>query len=58
MADGFAKYPLNLMNIHSVQEINARVPKDERMQDIDARRFRANILGTLIHLLPFIYNVS
>jgi uncharacterized protein YcbX len=38
-------YPLNLMNVHSVQALNDRVPKDEKIQDVDVRRYRANIIG-------------
>ncbi|KAJ1333623.1 hypothetical protein MN608_03615 [Microdochium nivale] len=37
-------YPLNLMNIASVQDFNALVPKDADLKKVDILRFRPNII--------------
>ncbi|KAK0672270.1 putative MOSC domain-containing protein [Cercophora samala] len=38
-------YPLHLLNLSSVREFGAKIIKDENLeQDLDARRFRANII--------------
>lgn len=37
-------YPLHLLNLPSVQDLDAKIQKDEGIQGLDPRRFRANIL--------------
>lgn len=39
------QYPLNLMNIASVQDFNALVPKDADLKKVDILRFRPNIIS-------------
>ncbi|KAK2063541.1 MOSC domain-containing protein [Colletotrichum caudatum] len=37
-------YPLHLMNMSSLRDFEAQVPKDEDLQHLDVRRFRSNII--------------
>ncbi|KAK4671076.1 hypothetical protein QC764_603570 [Podospora pseudoanserina] len=38
-------YPLHLLNLSSIRDFSAKITKDENLeQDLDARRFRANII--------------
>ncbi|KXJ92281.1 MOSC domain-containing protein [Microdochium bolleyi] len=37
-------YPLNLINLASVQDFDAHVPKDEDLKQVDVFRFRPNII--------------
>lgn len=39
------KYPLHIMNISSLQDFDAKVPKDDELKHLDVRRFRSNIIG-------------
>lgn len=33
------------MNISSLQDFDAKVPKDDELKHLDVRRFRSNIIG-------------
>ncbi|AEO55293.1 hypothetical protein MYCTH_2298973 [Thermothelomyces thermophilus ATCC 42464] len=37
-------YPLHLLNLASVRDLDAKVDKDEDFRELDPRRFRANII--------------
>ncbi|KAI1505299.1 MOSC domain-containing protein [Biscogniauxia marginata] len=37
-------YPLHMLNLNSLQQFSADVPKDEDLKELDALRFRANII--------------
>ncbi|KAF4773857.1 MOSC domain-containing protein [Colletotrichum scovillei] len=37
-------YPLHIMNISSLQDFDAKVPKDDELKHLDVRRFRSNII--------------
>ena len=39
------QYPLHLLNLSSVRDLESKVPKDESLRDLEAQRFRANIIG-------------
>lgn len=39
------QYPLNLVNLASVQEFDTLVPKDEDLKAVDVHRFRPNIIS-------------
>ncbi|KAI1175369.1 MOSC domain-containing protein [Nemania sp. FL0916] len=37
-------YPLHLITLNSLQQFSEEVPKDDQLQELDVRRFRANII--------------
>ncbi|KAI0478884.1 hypothetical protein GGR56DRAFT_689953 [Xylariaceae sp. FL0804] len=37
-------FPLHMLNLGSVQQFSSEVPKDEKLKQLDVRRFRANII--------------
>ncbi|KAI8949761.1 hypothetical protein F4801DRAFT_390746 [Xylaria longipes] len=37
-------YPLHMITLNSLQKFSDEVPKDDQLKEIDARRFRANII--------------
>ncbi|KAI1638129.1 MOSC domain-containing protein [Biscogniauxia mediterranea] len=37
-------YPLHLINLNSMQQFSANVPKDEDIEELDVLRFRANMI--------------
>jgi len=39
------QYPLHILNLSSIQDLDAKIPKDNDLQRLDARRFRANIIS-------------
>jgi len=39
------QYPLNLINLASVQDFDTLVPKDEDLKVVDVHRFRPNIIS-------------
>ncbi len=42
---GTHKYPLHLLNLASVQDLDSKIAKDKDLQQLDARRFRSNIIS-------------
>ncbi|KAM5378733.1 hypothetical protein ACJZ2D_004369 [Fusarium nematophilum] len=44
-------YPLHMLSLSSMQALDTKVVKDETMKNLDARRFRANIISTFLSLL-------
>ncbi|KAI0202288.1 hypothetical protein F4808DRAFT_71539 [Astrocystis sublimbata] len=44
-------YPLHVLSLNSVQKLSEDVPKDDDLKELDARRFRANII--LSNLAPY-----
>lgn len=38
-------YPLHLINLNSVEDLEGKIGKDDQMRSLDVRRFRANIIG-------------
>jgi hypothetical protein len=38
-------YPLHMINVSSVKDLETKVGKDEELKSLDVRRFRANIIG-------------
>lgn len=43
---GFAdSYPVHVMNLASVRDLEGRVAKDRNLEELNPRRFRANIFG-------------
>ena len=41
------QYPLHLLNLSSVEDLESKILKDDDIAEVDARRFRANIIGKL-----------
>ncbi|GAP82461.1 putative MOSC domain-containing protein [Rosellinia necatrix] len=37
-------YPLHMMTLNSLQQFSEEVPKDDQLEELDARRFRPNII--------------
>ncbi|TLS29105.1 hypothetical protein PpBr36_01730 [Pyricularia pennisetigena] len=44
-------FPLHLLNLSSVRDLNDKIAQDENLKTLDARRFRANII--LIGMPPY-----
>lgn len=42
-------YPLHLMNLNSVKDLEGKIGKIEGLEELDARRFRANIFGESLY---------
>lgn len=54
------QYPLHLMNLASLQDLDSLIAKDENLKELDIRRFRSNIIGTsarslFTFFLPFFF---
>jgi uncharacterized protein YcbX len=43
--DTTRQYPLHLLNLASVRDLETVVAKGDKMQHLDPRRFRANIIS-------------
>lgn len=41
------QYPVHIMNLASVRDLESKVTKDEELKELNPRRFRANIFGEL-----------
>lgn len=39
------KYPVHIMNLASVRDLESKVTKDKDLEELSPRRFRANIFG-------------
>ncbi len=39
------QYPLHLLSLSSVQDLDSKIDKDEELRFLDPRRFRANIIS-------------
>lgn len=44
------QYPLHLLSLQSVAALESVVKKDENLDYLDPRRFRANIIGETLQL--------
>lgn len=42
---GRLQYPVHIMNLASVRDLESKVTKDEELEELSPRRFRANIFG-------------
>lgn len=51
----FKQYPLHLLGLSSVRDLDSKLAKDADLQNLDAQRFRANILGKYIHATWFMH---
>ena len=52
MAYDEVQYPLHLLNLSSVRDLDAKIDKDDNLRNLDPRRFRANIIGEWSHDSP------
>jgi uncharacterized protein YcbX len=41
-------YPLHLINVSSVKDLEGKIGKVEGLEELDVRRFRANIIGEYV----------
>lgn len=44
------KYPVHIMNLASVRDLESKVTKDQDLEELSPRRFRANIFGEFLVL--------
>lgn len=44
------QYPLHLLSLSSVRDLDAKIDKDEGLRVLDPGRFRANMIGELSRL--------